>query len=72
LPANGRGLGCEDEVELRYPNAGLCSIWPHRAQAEQTVLTADPTLAIPKVKFDAKGDLKITASSTSSQSDLSN
>jgi len=40
------------------------------AQAEQTVLTADPTLAIPKVEFDAKGDLKIIASSTSSQSDF--
>src|SRR5256886_3039787 len=40
------------------------------AQAEQTVLTADPTLAIPKVEFDAKGDLKITASPTSSQSDF--
>src|SRR5207247_9136852 len=30
LRANGRGLGSEDEVEFRYLNARLCSIWPHR------------------------------------------
>src|SRR5437764_15010015 len=38
--------------------------------AQQTVLTADPNLAIPKLSFDANGDLKITASSTSSPNDF--
>src|SRR5438552_18878487 len=37
---------------------------------QQTVLTADPNLAIPKLSFDASGDLKITASSTSSPNDF--
>jgi len=38
--------------------------------AQQTVSTTDPTLPIPKVEFDAKGDLKIAASATSSQRDF--
>ena len=37
---------------------------------QQTVLTADPNLPIPKLSFDAHGDLKITASSTSSPKDF--
>jgi hypothetical protein len=49
----------------------LCKVGAsHTGVAQQTVLTTDPTLAIPKVEFDAKGDLKITASATSSQSDF--
>jgi hypothetical protein len=40
------------------------------AQAQNSVLTTAPTLAIPKVEFDAKGDLKISASATSSQRDF--
>jgi hypothetical protein len=40
------------------------------AQAQNSVLTTDPALPIPKVEFDAKGDLKIIASATSSQSDF--
>jgi len=40
------------------------------ARAQTTVLTADPGLPIPKLSFDAKGDLKITASATSSPSDF--
>src|SRR5260370_16406212 len=41
-----------------------------QAQAQQTVLTTDPNLPIPKLSFDAHGDLKITASSTSSPNDF--
>ena len=41
-----------------------------QAQAQQTVLTTDPNLPIPKLSFDTNGDLKITASSTSSPSDF--
>jgi hypothetical protein len=39
-------------------------------QAQKTVLTTDNTLAIPKVNFDPNGELKITASPTSSQNDF--
>ncbi len=42
----------------------------HIGQAQQTVLTNDPTIAIPKVNFDEKGELKITASATSSSNDF--
>lgn len=42
----------------------------HIGQAQSTVLTNDSSIAIPKVAFDEKGDLKITASATSSQSDF--
>ena len=44
----------------------ICSF----AHAQTPVLTADPSLPIPKLSFDAKGDLKITASGTSSPSDF--
>src|SRR4029450_8395483 len=40
------------------------------AHAQTTVLTTDPSLPIPKINFDAKGDLQITASTTSSPSDF--
>ena len=40
------------------------------AHAQTTVLTTDPSLPIPKLSFDAKGDLKITASTTSSPGDF--
>jgi hypothetical protein len=43
-----------------------CSV----GQAQKTVLTADPSLPIPKLSFDANGDLKITASATSSRNDF--
>src|SRR6266513_173604 len=42
----------------------------HIGQAQQTVLTNDPTIAIPKVNFDEKGELKIAASTTSSPNDF--
>jgi len=44
----------------------ICSF----AQAQTPVLTTDPSLPIPKLDFDDKGDLKITASATSSPSDF--
>src|SRR6187401_2068030 len=40
------------------------------ALAETPVLTADASIPIPKVNFDSKGDLLITASDTSSPSDF--
>src|SRR5436309_16073686 len=39
-------------------------------RAQTAVLTTDPSLPIPKLSFDEKGDLKITASATSSPSDF--
>jgi hypothetical protein len=36
----------------------ICSF----GRAQTTVLTADPSLPIPKLSFDGKGELKITAS----------
>jgi hypothetical protein len=44
----------------------ICNI----GQAQETVLTTDSTLAIPKLSFDANGGLKIAASRTSSQGDF--
>jgi hypothetical protein len=40
------------------------------AHAQTPSLTADPSLPIPKLSFDEKGDLKITASATSSSRDF--
>ena len=44
----------------------ICDI----GQAQQTVLTNDPAIAIPKLSFDEKSELKITASATSSPNDF--
>ena len=44
----------------------ICNV----GQAQRTVLKTDPTLAIPELSFDTNGELKITASATSSQSDF--
>jgi hypothetical protein len=44
----------------------ICAV----GQTRKTVLTADPVLAIPKLNFDEKGELVITTSATSSQSDF--
>ncbi len=44
----------------------ICNV----GQAQKPVLTTDDTLAIPKLSFDANGQLKITASATSSPSDF--
>ena len=39
-------------------------------QSQETVLTNDPNLPIPKLSFDENGELKITASASSSQNDF--
>jgi hypothetical protein len=39
-------------------------------RADTNVLTDDDSIQIPKVTFDAKGDLALTASATSSPSDF--
>jgi len=44
----------------------ICNV----GQAQGTVLKTDTTLAIPQLSFDLNGELKITASPTSSQSDF--
>jgi hypothetical protein len=40
------------------------------SHAQRTVLTTDSTIVMPAVAFDAKGELKITASASSSQNDF--
>jgi hypothetical protein len=47
----------------------LFALWDI-GNGQQTVLTTDPALAIPKVSFDEKGELKITASATSPPNDF--
>ena len=39
-------------------------------QAQRSILTTDSSLVIPKLSFDTKGELMITASATSSSSDF--
>jgi hypothetical protein len=48
----------------------ICSIGVSDARAENPVLTADKSLPIPKLSFDAKGDLQISASPGSSAKDF--
>jgi hypothetical protein len=40
------------------------------SHAQRTVLTTDSTIVMPTVEFDAKGELKVTASASSSQNDF--
>jgi hypothetical protein len=50
---------------------GICGLGAIGAEeAKRPVLTTDDSLPIPKVSFDAKGELAITASPTSSVSDF--
>src|SRR6266481_3254554 len=56
---------------MKYLGAILLLTICNLGQAAQTtVLKTDTTLAIPKLTFDPNGELKITASATSSQSDF--
>ena len=49
----------------------VCNLSEARAEEpKQPTLTTDTSLAIPKLSFDAKGDLVITASATSSVGDF--
>jgi hypothetical protein len=57
-------------MKLKYSIAILFFATCSFAGAQTTVLTADPSLPIPKLDFDDKGDLKITASATSARSDF--
>ena len=44
----------------------ICTI----GKSQKMFLTNDSTLAMPKLNFDSNGELKITASTTSSQNDF--
>jgi hypothetical protein len=45
---------------------GFCAL----GQTQKPILTADPSLAIPKLDFDTNGGLKIAAAAASSQNDF--
>src|ERR1700751_2754983 len=49
---------------------GLVTAFSHFAPAQSKELMADETMPIPKVEFDAQGELKLTASSNSSPNDF--
>jgi hypothetical protein len=55
---------------MRYSIAILLFAICHIGQAQKNVLKTDTTLDIPKLNFDANGNLLIKASSTSSHSDF--
>jgi hypothetical protein len=54
---------------ILFPLLPLVFAVPNVAQAK-TELAADESIPIPKISFDEKGDLKITASATSSPNDF--
>ena len=60
-----RGFGCR-----KYLIIGLVLAFSHFAPAQNKELTADESIPIPKVEFDAQGDLKIIASPNSSPNDF--
>ena len=55
---------------MKYSVAILLLAVCNASHAQRDVLTTDTTIAIPKLSFDAKGNLLIKASSTSSNSDF--
>src|SRR6266404_570780 len=55
---------------MKYLSAILLLTICNLGQAQTTVLKTDTTLAVPQLSFDTNGELKITASATSSQSDF--
>ena len=55
---------------MKYYLIILLFVIYHSALSQKTLLTTDTTIAIPKLNFDANGQLIITASSTSSNSDF--
>ena len=55
---------------MRYSIALLLCTICHIGQAQKNVLKTDTSLAIPRLNFDANGNLLINASSTSSHSDF--
>ena len=55
---------------MKYYLSILLFVIYHSALSQKTLLTTDTTIAIPKLNFDTNGQLIITASSTSSNSDF--
>ena len=55
---------------MKYLLTILLVTFCHLAHAERPVLTADSSVPIPKLSFDTKGELQITASAASSVSDF--
>ncbi len=55
---------------MKYSIAIFLFIVCHISQAQRNVLTTDSSLAIPKLNFDANGNLLIKASATSSPNDF--
>ena len=55
---------------MKYSVAILLLAVCNASHAQRDVLTTDTTIAIPKLSFDAKGNLLIKASSTSSPNDF--
>ena len=55
---------------MKYPIGILLLAICNTGLAQKNVLTTDTTLVIPKLNFDANGNLVIKASSTSSNSDF--
>lgn len=55
---------------MKYTLTFLLTIAAHMVLAQSSELVTDSTIAIPRVKFDAKGSLIVTASATSSNNDF--
>jgi hypothetical protein len=55
---------------MKYPIAILLFAICHIGHAQKNVLKTDTSLGIPRLNFDANGNLLIKASSTSSHSDF--
>ena len=55
---------------MKYLVPALAALFCSTGLAQKPVLTTDSSLVIPKIEFDAKGELKITASTTSSLNDF--
>jgi len=55
---------------MKYLMVGLVLITCVAVQGQKKLLTADTTIPIPKLNFDEKGELIITASANSSQNDF--
>jgi len=61
---------CNNTITMKYAVTFLLAITTHIVLAQNKELTTDSSIAIPPVKFDAKGELDITASATSSNNDF--
>jgi hypothetical protein len=68
--ANCFGSGNYSSRRIKYLLLILLSAFISKAQAQKTLDTNGDDLKIPKLVFDSNGELKITASSTSSPNDF--